>query len=352
MSKHRPPTAQELIAATAAREKQRLESERREAELVRKGLLKQVEKAEHELAIALQITAAKKPMRPLWTPRKGRYLSKDKRVASAHAVASDWHVGEIVKPETVSGLNEFNPEIARTRAARFFEGIAWLILEQRSMFAIHDLDLDLLGDFISGHIHAELVLTNAMTPIEESMFVQDLIEQGIRFLLATVPDLRIRVPCLHGNHDRTTQKTWVGSLARMSHTWQMYHSLRKTFLSEPRVQFQVAEGAHMTVEVYGWRKHMHHGDSVKSQGGIGGVDVPLNRAAGRWREKYDAHWSEVGHFHQIQIGRQVVRNGSLIGYSTYAEWLAAAAAEDPMQAFYLVDAKRGMTQGAPLWVKE
>lgn len=349
MSKSKQQTAAELIAAAGVRDRHRAKAQAAERKRATSGLVKQLAVAEAELEAALQVTDARKPLAKLWEPRKGRHLSKDKRVASAHAIASDWHVGEIVKRAQVSGLNEYNPEIARVRAARFFEGVAWLILEQRRMFTIQDLDLDLLGDFISGHIHAELVLSNAMTPIEETMFAQDLLSEGIAFLLKQVPDLRIRIPCLHGNHDRTTQKTWVGAIAKMSHTWAMYHALRKQFLHEPRVQFQIAEGAHMTVAVYAWRKHLHHGDSVKSQGGIGGVDVPLNRAAVRWREKYKADWSEVGHFHQLQIGRQVVRNGSLIGYSTYAEWLAAAAAEPSMQAFYLIDSKRGQAQATALW---
>lgn len=344
--------AKAAIAAQQAKLEARARAHDAHQKRVRDGLVRKLAEAEAELEAALELVAARSPLARLWEPRKGRVARKDKRVASAHAVASDWHVGEVVRAATVSGLNAYNPGVAEGRARRFFEGIAWLITEQRRMFDIRDLDLDLLGDFISGHIHQELIMANSMTPIEEAMLAQDMLEEGIRYLLDNVPDLRIRVPCCHGNHDRTTQKTWVGGLARMSHTWQMYHALRKTFRAEPRVQFQVAEGAHMTVEVYGWRKHLHHGDSVKSQGGIGGVDVPLNRAAGRWREKYKAHWSEVGHFHQLQIGRQVVRNGSLIGYSTYAEWLAAAAAEAAMQAFYLVDNKRGMAQATPLWVEK
>ncbi len=42
--------------------------------------------------------------------------------STAVIVASDWHIEEMVDPATVSGLNEFNPCIARERAEKFSLG--------------------------------------------------------------------------------------------------------------------------------------------------------------------------------------------------------------------------------------
>lgn len=286
--------------------------------------------------------------------RKGRLLSTDKREATAVALASDWHVGERVKSSFVSGLNEFNPDIARARGRRFFEALAWLIRKERRYATLNNLVLWLGGDFLSGYIHAELVESNFMSPLEEVAYVKAMLIEGIDFLLKEIPDLTMSVPCSLGNHDRTTDKTRIATASRNSFTWAMYHDMAVRYAErgETRVKFQIADGHHLTTDVYEYRIHFHHGDSVRSAGGIGGITVPLNRAALQWRSKYDSDISCVGHFHQYGSGERLVTNGSLIGYSTYADWLPGAAPEPAQQAFFLMDKKRGKTAAYKIWCAE
>lgn len=293
-----------------------------------------------------------KQLPPIKGARKGRVLSTDRREATAVALASDWHVGEKVDPSRVMGLNEFTPEIARLRARRYFEAVEWLITKERKYADIQNLVLALMGDFLSGYIHAELVESNFMSPIEEVRFTKALLIEGIDFLLRALPDLVIRIPCNFGNHDRTTDKTRIATASRNSYTWGLYHDLADWYRGNERVLFQIADGHHLVTEIYDLRLHTHHGDSVRSAGGIGGVTVPLNRAVVQWAAKYNSHISCVGHFHQYLSAERLVMNGSLIGYSTYADWLPGAAPEPAQQAFFLVDRKRGKTAAYKLWVQE
>lgn len=298
---------------------------------------------------ARELTAA---LPPIKGARKGRVLSTDKREATAVALASDWHVGERVDPRFVQHLNEFNPEIARIRGRRFFESIEWLIAKERKYADIRNLVLWLGGDFLSGYIHAELVESNFMSPLEEVRYVKAMLVEGIDFLLKALPDLVISIPCNFGNHDRTTDKTRIATASRNSYTWGLYHDLADIYRGNERVKFQIADGHHLTTQVYDTRIHFHHGDSVRSAGGIGGITVPLNRAVAQWSLKYGSQISCVGHFHQYGSGERLVTNGSLIGYSTYADWLPGAMAEPAQQAFFLMDRRRGKTANYKLWCQE
>jgi len=272
------------------------------------------------------------------------------RQATAFAMASDWHVEEIVDPRKVGDLNRYSPRIAAFRSRRFFAGIAHLITEYRKgAWDIRNLVLILNGDLLSGYIHEELQAGNAMSPIEATLLVTELISAGLTFLAKELPEVKISIPCQVGNHGRTTHKVWASAAVENSYEFLAYSFLAK---AHPECSWQLPEGRHSIVDTYGFRTHIHHGDTVKSMGGIGGVLVPLNRAAIRWREKYRAHASCVGHFHTYAHTPTVIMNGSLIGYSMYADSLPQAAPEDPAQAFWLIDSKRGMCQATPLWCSD
>lgn len=344
--------ADDIIRAQNALAETRAKAERESWRRERKALVAHAGELEKQLRVLLDLEAARKELPPTAVPRRGRVLSSDRREAAAFAVASDWHVEERVDPKVIQGLNEYNPQIAELRAARFFEGIEWLILEQRRTFTIRELYLFAIGDFITGYIHEELREGNFLSPIQAVLFWQDLFERGIRQLLARVPDLAIKIAFRIGNHGRTTHKTQIATAAANSFEFGAYAQLRRLFANEPRVQIQLDEGHHSIVEVYDYRVHLHHGDSVRYAGGIGGIDVPLNRAAVQWRNKYKCHLSIVGHFHDGQMGETIIRNDSLIGYGAYSDWLPSAQPHSAWQAFGIIDRKRGKCKNITLWVDE
>jgi hypothetical protein len=342
-------SAAELIALEDERRAARERAFREETARVRNATRKRLLQLEAELGLLAEIDAARKPLPPVRPPRKGREKPGDKRAAVACAVASDWHVEERVDPKVVQGLNEYTPEIARVRSERFFEGLAWLVLEQRQTFDLNEIYLFALGDFITGYIHEELREGNFMSPTQAIMFWLEIFERGIRYVIAET-GATIKIACRFGNHGRTTAKTQIATAAANSFEWMAYHMLRKQLADEPRAVVQVDEGHHSIVEIGTYRVHLHHGDSVRSNGGIGGIDVPLNRAVAQWRNKYRSDLSIVGHFHRLQMGERLVTNGSLIGYGAYSDWLPSADPEPAQQVFFAIDAKRGKCKNTPIWV--
>lgn len=316
----------------------------------RDALVRELELAEARLGVIAELDEHRKPLaKPLVSSIAGFGVGS-KRRGVAVAVGSDWHVEERVDPRTIDGLNDYNPAIARRRAVRFFEGIEWLSRDPR--FDVQSLVLVGLGDIITGYIHEELLEGNYMSPTEACLFAQDLWSDGIRFLLAKSKLERLVVPWLFGNHGRTTIKPRVATAAKNSYEWLLGHMLAKEFRDEPRVQFMVADGHHMVVPIGPYRLHLTHGDKVKSMGGIGGVDVPLNRAVAQWHRTMPAECTAVGHFHEYNSGQRLARNGSLIGYSPFSRDIVRAPYEPPQQTFFLVDSVRGKTQCAPIWVDE
>ena len=263
------------------------------------------------------------------------------------ALASDWHIEERVRPETVSFLNEYNPDIAAERAQKFFRNTLRLINMQRAGARIDEAVLWLGGDLITGYIHPELVEENYLSPIEAVDRAFDILVGGIQFLLAEGDFTKLHIPCSYGNHGRTTEKIRIASGARNSYEWGLYHRLRKHFaaLKEPRAAFQVAAGYHQYVDIGDdIALRFHHGDAIRYAGGVGGVTVPLMKAIHNWntapregsRIARAATCDFLGHFHQYFGCSRWVVNGSLIGWNPYAVQIRAQY-EEPQQAFCMVD---------------
>lgn len=274
-----------------------------------------------------------------------------RREATLVALASDWHVEEVVKPETINGLNAYNPEIAEIRSEIYFSKLLWELRNARTGqsqdygFDIHNIVLWLGGDLISGYIHEELLESNAMSPIQATLLAERLISSGIQTILEQEPDLhQLTIVCSYGNHGRTTQKRRHSTAAANSFEWNMYKHLEKLFANEPRVKFIIADGSHTYLQVYDWTIRFHHGDDVKYGGGVGGLAVPLRKAIDSWNVSKHADITCIGHYHQLLDESFAVVNGSLIGYNAYAQSIKARF-EPPRQGLFLIcrdEGKRGV----------
>jgi len=324
------------------RRRNREMQERKHGDRIVKHLTAQLEAAERALELQLS-TCGKLPVLPI----KGR-PSRGAKQACPIIVASDWHVEEKVLASHVNGRNEYGPEVARKRAARFTEGALWLLETHRSGTRIDEMVLALLGDFITGWIHEELQSGNAMNPIEAIMFAQELLHGVIDELLKR-SGLRIRVICSRGNHGRITKKTYINAAATTSFEYLMYHNLANRFAGNPKITFTIEQGYHTYVPIYDKVVRFHHGDSVQFQGGVGGLTIPMRKAIAQWNQGQRADLDIVGHFHQLFDGGTFIVNGSLIGWNDYANWIKAAY-EPPQQVFILMRPERGKSGTAPIFV--
>ncbi len=286
-----------------------------------------------------------------------RVIAREKnsgiREMTAVVLCSDLHVEEPVTLESVGGINEYNMTIADARLKRLFAGIRWNVEHHRAdgHIAIRDLVLWLGGDFMPGFIHDDLVQSNELSPVETSLWLMPRIRNGIHTLLNDLQLESITIPCSYGNHGRTTPKTRVQNGASNSYEWLFYHNLSAHFDNDPRVRFEITQSPHQYVQVYDKTLHFHHGDSVRSMGGVGGISVPLLRAMPRWDAARFADLHHVGHFHTYSDFGRLLVNGSLIGFGPFSQWIGASP-EPPQQLSYMLDSKRGKCQVSPIWVGE
>jgi len=328
---------------TIDRDRKALISKLNEAELSKKykKSLAIINSIQQELNATLQLSKCRQTYRI--TPATNAHSE-----ATAIIVASDWHYEEQIKPSYVSGLNQYNLEIADQRINRFFQNALRLINICKQDIEIDNIVLALLGDFISGNIHDENLETGQLRPIDAAFAVQGKLMSGIKFLLEKTK-CDIIVPCSVGNHSKITEKIHVSTETGNSLEGLMYHNMAMYFEDEPRVKFVISESYHTYLTIYNRTLRLHHGHAIRYNGGIGGIYIPVSKAIAQWNKAKFADLDVFGHWHQQRDGGNFITNGSLIGYNAYALRIKADY-EEPKQAFFLIDKDRGKTIVAPILV--
>lgn len=295
-------------------------------------LIEEKERLQKELNASLEI---KRSIKPYAFNYK---ISKNDSEATAVVLASDFHIEEEVKANTVNFLNEYNLAIAEKRVAEFFQNTLKLVQTQQHAVKIDTLVLALLGDVISSSIHDALLEINQLRPIEAIIMAENLIIAGINYLLKN-SKLNLVIPCHVGNHTRMTKKVHIATEAGNSLETFMYHHMANHFKGNPRVKFLVSESYLSYLKIYDFTICFQHGHAIKYQGGIGGLTIPVNKAIAQWEKFQHADLYCFGHWHQAFDGGNFICNGSLIGWNSYAT-LIKAGFEKPKQVFFLIDKKR------------
>jgi len=274
-----------------------------------------------------------------------------KEEAIAISTISDVHVEEPVVKSVVNNLNEYNLKIAEERVIRYFKRLMYMINQSRKAgYKIDNLVLGLLGDFITGYIHEELEEVNELTPPEATLFMQSLLVKGIRYLSENGDFKKITIPCVPGNHGRTTNRKRYTSGYKNSYEWLMYNNIKDLFTrlgGFGNVEFIIPESEFIYLDLFGYINKFSHGDHFKYQGGIGGLEVPLKKWILRENAVIKTDMSWIAHWHQYIVLNKVRVNGSLIGYNSYARAFGFEP-EPPKMQFQLLDKRRGFTMNNPI----
>lgn len=342
MATNKKPT----LSQTAVYERQvaKLSADNKSLEHAKKALLKNVEDLQSRLD-SMGMLAGAKPPKAI-KARKGRGRNV-RRQAVPHMLWSDWHIEERVDAKNVNGINVYNPDIARRSIHELVDAYIWLIRDPR--FDVRTGIIKVLGDLLSGYIHEELQEHNFMSPVMAALWLIDELKIAFQRLLDETDLERIDVDCVDGNHGRLTHKIRVSTRTQNSIEYLIYKQLANHFANEPRLRFSIAEGEYLYHEVYDFTECDFHGDSVKYQGGIGGLLIPMRRGLNEHRKVRKVDIYNFGHFHQYLDLQDMTGNGSLIGMTPYSLRLKCAP-EAPMQAFYMVDSTRGKCMKTPIWL--
>lgn len=290
---------------------------------------------------------------PAWLAPK---VPKAGHRAIPSLVVTDWHRGEVVKPEQVDGLNKYNTAIADARMRRAFEGCVRVCRDFLKGVEYDGIQLFLPGDMISGSIHEELKETNEQTVAESVVGMVEPVEAGINLLAKEFG--KVHVACVVGNHGRSTRKPIAKNRAQDNMDWLVYKLIERDMQGRSDVTMQVSEAADTAVTLYSTRYLLTHGDQFRGGGGIAGVLSPLllgshrkTRRAATAGKPYDV--MVFGHFHQSLWfpSKGLIGSGCGIGYSEYG-YVNNMEPEPPQSAMWLTTPQHGITVNAPIFVMD
>ncbi len=272
------------------------------------------------------------------------------------ALLSDIHMGEVISAEEILGINAFDPDICRQRLRRYFEAVCIIGQRWSSDTECEGVLLALAGDLVSGDIHEELRMTNALTSHEQCLAVAEEVSAGIRHLLETYG--RVHVVVVPGNHGRTTHKPTAKLYSRLSYDTLIGAMVAQKFTSDARVTFQQSDAKDQITPVFGRSVFTTHGDKIGTKGGMGfaGPMLPIVRGS----KKIDAQQAGIGrkpdliqfgHYHTTGNPGHVLANGSVPGYGEYADDLRAVV-EPPQQWAYLLHNKWWLRERMPIQLED
>ncbi|MFT0892970.1 winged helix-turn-helix domain-containing protein [Pseudochelatococcus sp. G4_1912] len=261
---------------------------------------------------------------------------------------TDVHAGEVIDADELMGINGYNVDICRRRLRRLFAAACEVPQRWISDTDNQGVLVALGGDLVSGDIHDELRITNALTAHEQVRFVVEEITAGIRHLLDTYG--AVHVVSVPGNHGRTTLKPTAKLYSRLSYDTMAATMIEDRFRGDKRVTFQITTATDAVVPIFGRTVFLTHGDKMGTGGGQGfaGPVLPIVRGT----KKVEAQQAQAGrrpdlilhgHFHTSANPGAVLSNGSVPGYSEYAAGLRATI-EPPKQWLFLLHQKWGLRE--------
>lgn len=296
-------------------------------------------------------------MRPEWAPWEQPPVSVGRGAQTLFLPYSDLHAAEVVSLEETRGMNEYNWQIMTERCRKVQDGMKSHV--EHFGFDISTVEVAMLGDMLSGNIHAELAMTNDR-PLAEA--VVDLAEFHIDWLL-TLADYfdgsKIRVSGVPGNHPRA----WVKPQAKHAQDnadWVFYKILEMALKGNSQFEFNFPKGSFNTVMIENrWRALLMHGDGIRSSmpgvpwGGVIRRVTTLEAQFNNARQPLD--YIMLGHFHtenQLSgIHTKTWVNGSVKGCDEYGlkAFGDGRPAEQQLMTFH---PKRGWTGSYALQLQD
>jgi len=346
-------TADTIIKDPLAAAKQKIK--RLEIEL--KSVRKHNEDAE-EIRKVIYGLAEHSPDPPAWINR----AKTSGTPGCPMTIWSDWHYGEVVRKAEVGGVNEFNSEIAQERIRRLVDRTIRLtkgfaFKERGRDVKFPGIIICLGGDMISGDIHEELADTNDRKPLE---CIDELLDLLIAALTKMADEFgHVFVPCVVGNHGRTTRKPRMKGRIVTSYEWNLYCNLERCLRNDRRINFFVPNETDAFFTVLGQRFLLTHGDSLGVKGGDGiiGAIGPIMRGTLK-TSRSEAHVGRdfdtlvIGHWHQTLWLPQCIVNNCLKGYDEYARLVLRAPYSRPAQSLWFVHEEQGITAQMSVYVDE
>lgn len=290
--------------------------------------------------------AERSPEPPTWLLKDGKPGTR----GAPMTIWSDWHYSEVINKDEVGGVNEYNATIAKQRARKLVETTVDLAYNHmgRAKTQYPGVVICLGGDMIGGDIHEELAKTNDRTTQQSINDLTDILGAAIETMAGKFG--RAFLPCVVGNHARSTKKMQMKQRVFTSHEWNVYCNLERYFRQSKHVQFMIPSESDAFFTVFGHRYLLTHGDSLGVKGGDGiiGALGPIMRGNLKTHRseaeiKRDFDTLLIGHWHQYITLPGLIVNNSFKGLDEYARLSLRAPYSRPSQALWFTHPEHGIT---------
>jgi len=279
---------------------------------------------------------------PIYVPRP-----KAKIVEDCVMHLSDGHHDQVVKPESVGGLEEYNFPISCVRAERYVETVIdWTQKTLAATFSFPTLWILAYGDHTSGEIHKASERSYYRNQFRNCLAIGQLHALMVRDLAPYFK--QVNVLYLAGNHGRrTVKKDYNGAHENWDYLVAEIAKLHCKGITN--TSFLIPDSWSANVNINGVGFAVSHGDDIKSNGGLpwyGMVRrqkglIALGAMTGQRPRYYVA-----GHHHCAaslsDIDGEMLVNGSWVGTDPFA-YNALAGYREPTQLFHGVNPKYGVS---------
>ena len=272
---------------------------------------------------------------------------------TAISLFSDVHLETRVNKEQVGGLNVYDIDIAKHRCDNYFTHLVELIKDKQRSTHLNNLVIGILGDIITGYIHKELEQTNNASPINSTIYAKEIILRGLKYLHDNLPNMKIQVICICGNHGRISEKVQHSNECEMSLEWLVYKDLQSStsIFGLDNIEVIVPKTSTYLFKVYDKQIAFAHGHHTRYQGGVGGIMIPLNKYFANLNNRQHIDLMCMGHYHSLSFTKNIIVNGSIIGIDSYAYNLTLPY-EVPQQALFFLNSKYGIIDYVPVYVQK
>jgi len=297
-------------------------------------------------AVVAEMEQRVKPFKAL--PPAFEYRRKAQIVEHCVMHLSDGHHDQVVRPEEVGGLEEYNFPVSCCRAERYVDTvIEWCHDTLAPKFAFPVLWVLAYGDYTSGEIHRACERSYYRNQFKNCLAIGQLHALMYRDLAAHFEE--VNVLYLAGNHGRRTpKKDYLGAHDNWDYLVGEISRLHCRDLTN--VHFTIPDAWSCNLNINGVGFNVSHGDDVRSNGAIpwyGMVRrqkglIALGAAAGAQRCRYFV----MGHHHASSIladvDGELLVNGSWLGTDAFA-YNSLSGYREPSQWLHGVNPKHGIT---------
>ena len=216
---------------------------------------------------------------------------------------SDLHIGSIIDTYT----NKYNMEIAQIRLNK----LEAKTISYCKMHGVDELNIELLGDLLSGIIHVTTRLYNEENIIQQTIKASEMLGNFIGSLAKYIPSINIYYSV--GNHGRVTAN-YKEHIDEENFEYLIKWYLQARLENVPNIEFKenIIDEEIALIEIFDKKIISVHGHKDK-----------LKSAIDKLREFTRIMIDEVhcGHYHNVQMGNGILVNGCMSGSDKYAQSL-------------------------------